>query len=95
MTFADDVVICCENWEEVGTELERWRYALERRGLKVSRTKTEYMCLNRGDGDTIRLQGVQMKKVDKSRYFGSMVKSNGECGREVKQNGVDGGRQQQ
>ncbi len=32
MMFADDVVICCENREEVETELERWRYAPERRG---------------------------------------------------------------
>ncbi len=82
--FADDVVICCENWEEVETELERWRYALERRGLKVSRTKTEYMCLNGGYGETIRLQGVQMTKVDEFRYVGSTVQSNGDCGREVK-----------
>ncbi len=56
MMFADDIVICCENQEEVETELKRWRYSLERRGLKVSRTKTEYMCLNGGDGETIRLQ---------------------------------------
>ena len=28
------------------------RYALERRGMKVSRSKTEYMCVNeRGDGE--------------------------------------------
>ncbi len=60
------------------TELERWRYALERRGLKVSRSKTECMCLNGGDGETIRLQGVQMTKVDEFRYLGSMVQSNGD-----------------
>ncbi|XP_063854033.1 uncharacterized protein LOC135096458 [Scylla paramamosain] len=84
MMFADDVVICRENREEVKTELDRWRYALERRGLKVSRTKTEYMCLNGGDGETIRLQGVQMTKVDEFRYLGPTVQSNGDCGREVK-----------
>ncbi|XP_063875044.1 uncharacterized protein LOC135108200 [Scylla paramamosain] len=84
MMFADDVVIYCENRKEVETELERWRYALERRGLKVSRTKTEYMCLNGGDGETIRLQDVQMTKADEFRYLGSTVQSNGDCGREVK-----------
>ena len=26
--------------------LESWRYALERRGMKVNRRKTEYMCVN-------------------------------------------------
>ena len=84
MMFADDIVICCENREDLETELERWRYALERRGLKVSRTKTEYMCLNGGDGEEIMLQGVGVTKVDEFRYLGSTVQSNGDCGREVK-----------
>ena len=27
-------------------ELKQWMEALEKRGVKVSRAKTEYMCLN-------------------------------------------------
>ncbi len=52
------------------TELEGWRYALERRGMKVSRTKTEYIFLNGSDGETIRLQGVQITKDDEFRHLG-------------------------
>ena len=44
MVFADDIVICNESKEQVERSLERWRYALGRRGMKVSRNKTEYMC---------------------------------------------------
>ena len=35
MVFADDIVIC-EETREVERRLESWRYALERRGMKVS-----------------------------------------------------------
>ncbi|KAK3524837.1 hypothetical protein QTP86_007578 [Hemibagrus guttatus] len=80
MMFADDIVICSESREQVEENLERWRFALERRGMKVSHSKTEYMCVNEREGSgTVRLQGEEVKKVQ-----GSTVQSNGECGKEVK-----------
>ncbi|KAK3527328.1 hypothetical protein QTP86_020250 [Hemibagrus guttatus] len=85
MMFADDIVICSESREQVEENLERWRFALERRGMKVSRSKTEYMCVNeREGGGTVRLQGEEVKKVQEFKYLGSTVQSNGECGKEVK-----------
>ncbi|KAK3505890.1 hypothetical protein QTP70_019449, partial [Hemibagrus guttatus] len=64
MMFADDIVICSESREQVEENLERWRFALERRGMKVSRSKTEYMCVNEREGSgTVRLQGEEVKKV--------------------------------
>ena len=48
MMFADDIVVCSESKEQVEEKLESWRYALERRGIKVNRRKTEYMCVMRG-----------------------------------------------
>ncbi|KAK3573129.1 hypothetical protein QTP86_014133, partial [Hemibagrus guttatus] len=83
--FADDIVICSESREQVEENLERWRFALERRGMKVSRSKTEYTCANEREGSgTVRLQGEEMKKVQEFKYLGSTVQSNGECGKEVK-----------
>ncbi|KAK3541850.1 hypothetical protein QTP86_008057 [Hemibagrus guttatus] len=85
MMFADDIVICSESREQVEENLERWRFALERRGMKVSRSKTEYMCVNERKGSgTVRLQGEEVKKVQEFKYLGSTVQSNGECGKEVK-----------
>ncbi|KAK3554669.1 hypothetical protein QTP70_032672 [Hemibagrus guttatus] len=85
MMFADDIVICSESREQVEENLERWRFALERRGMKVSRSKTEYMCVNEREGSgTVRLQGEDVKKVQEFKYLGSTVQSNGECGKEVK-----------
>ncbi|KAK3516882.1 hypothetical protein QTP70_028199, partial [Hemibagrus guttatus] len=84
MMFADDIMICSESREQVEENLERWRFALERRGMKVSRSKTEYMCVNEREGSgTVRLQGEEVKKVQEFKYLGSTVHSNGECGKEV------------
>ena len=59
MMFADDIVICSESKEQVERSLERWRYVRERRGMKVSKSKTEYMCVNERDGEVVLLlQGV-------------------------------------
>ncbi|KAK3527442.1 hypothetical protein QTP86_022668, partial [Hemibagrus guttatus] len=74
-----------ESKEQVEENLERWRFALERRGMKVSGSKTEYMCVNEREGSgTVRLQGEEVKKVQEFKYLGSTVQSNGECGKEVK-----------
>ncbi|KAK3553709.1 hypothetical protein QTP70_007499 [Hemibagrus guttatus] len=53
--------------------------------MKVSGSKTEYMCVNEREGSgTVRLQGEEVKKVQEFKYLGSTVQSNGECGKEVK-----------
>ena len=85
MMFADDIVICSESKEWLERKLESWRYALERRGMKINRRKTEYMCVNeRQDKGTVKMQGEEVAKVEDFKYLGSTVQSNGECGREVK-----------
>ncbi|KAK3542012.1 hypothetical protein QTP86_010329 [Hemibagrus guttatus] len=53
--------------------------------MKVSRSKTEYMCVNEREGSgTVRLQGEEVKKVQEFKYLGSTVQCNGECGKDVK-----------
>ena len=72
--FADDIVICKEIRKEVEQRLESWRYALERRGMKVSRSKTEYLCVNgRNDDKTVKMEDKKMPRVKEFKYLGSMV----------------------
>ena len=44
MLFVDDIMICEEIRKEVERRLKCWRHALKRKGMKVSMSKTEYLC---------------------------------------------------
>ena len=74
MLFADDIMICEETREEVERRLESWRYALERRGMKVSRLKTEYLCINGGnDKETVKMEDTKVPRVKEFKYLASTV----------------------
>ena len=65
--------------------LESWKYALERRGMKVSRSKTEYLCINGGnDDETVKMENTKVPRVKEFKYLGSTVQESGGCEREVK-----------
>ena len=85
MLFADDIVICEETREEVERRLESWRYALKRRGTKVSRSKTEYLCISGGNDDkTVKMKNTKVPRVKEFKYLGSTVQKCGSWEREVK-----------
>ena len=85
MLFADDIVICEEAREEVERRLESWRYALERRRMKVSRSKIEYLCINGGnDKKTVKMEDTKVPRVKEFKYLGSTVQESGSCERKVK-----------
>ena len=85
MLFGSDIVICEETREEVEWRLECWRYALERRGMKVSRSKTKYLCVNGGnDKETVKMEDTKGPRVKEFKYLGSMLQESGSCEREVK-----------
>ena len=91
MLFADDIVICEETREEVEWRLECWRYALERRGMKVSRSKTKYLCINGGnDNKTVKMEDTKVPRVKENKYLESTVQESGDCEREIKKRMQEG-----
>ena len=74
MLFADDIVICEETREEVEQRLESWRYAFERRGMKVIRSKAEYLFITGKNVDeTVKMKDAKVPRVKEFKYLGSMM----------------------
>ena len=78
--FADDIVLSREDRKKMEEALERWRNALEKRGLKKSRSKTEYMKAGEDRDEEVRLQGEIVKKVEHFKY---LVSADGSCAEDV------------
>lgn len=69
--YADDLVIIGDDWEDVKTKYEKWKYALESRGLKINVDKTKAMRTT----TTRTLKGVS-SKVDPCGICGARVMRN-------------------
>ena len=58
---------------------------VEHRRMKVSRSKTEYLCINGGnDDETVKMEDAKVPRVKEFKYLGSTVQESGDCEREVK-----------
>ena len=73
MLFADDIVLCSTTRYHVERKLEEWRRAMEERGLKISRRKTEYLGCNEHQDAEIHLQGETVNRVKKFTYLGATL----------------------
>ena len=53
--------------------------------MKVSRSKTEYLCINGGnDDETVKMEDAKVPRVKEFKYLGSTVQESGGYEREVK-----------
>ena len=84
MMFADDVALCGNSCEEVEEHLEEWRREMENRGLKVSRQKTEYLCMGEpGTAGEVWMEGERLKEAKEFKYLGSTVQQSEGSDKEV------------
>ena len=83
LLFAYDIVMCSTRKEHVERKLEQWRRAMEERGLKISKRKTEYLGYNDHQDATIHLQEETVKRVKTFTYLGSTLVEDGEMDAEV------------
>lgn len=90
MMFADDNVICGASREQVVENLERWRFALEGRGMKVRRTECLPKSVNKSkaSGKTT-LRGVEVVTADEFKYQGSAIQGDEEWTEACRQSEID------
>jgi len=85
MLFADDIVLVDESRQGVNATLELWRETLETGGLRISRSKTEYLhcrfggqSVEDGDSSEVTIEGVKVQQKETFRYLGSYMQSYGD-----------------
>ena len=88
MLFADDIVLMGESREDLNKKLELWREALEVYGLRISRSKTEYMeckfSLRRENPNIeVKIGENTLRKVKSFKYLGCIIQDNGEIEHDV------------
>ncbi|XP_047486429.1 uncharacterized protein LOC125037340 [Penaeus chinensis] len=80
----DDVALNGETNEDVEERPEQRRRELEDRGMKVSRHKTEYLCMGDQDPErAVEMQGFKLNRVQEFKYLGSTEQSDGASDKEV------------
>ena len=82
MLLSDDLVLVSETAEEVEEEPERWRAIIENKGLRISRSKTEYLVPSHQEG-VVKLEGEPLPSVNSFKYLGSVIDGSGGCGKDV------------
>ncbi|XP_076923356.1 uncharacterized protein LOC143585455 [Bidens hawaiensis] len=88
MLFAYDIVLVAETNQSLNEWLEEWRVAIEDKGIRISRSKTEYLCCDfSGVGDSedtqITIEDQVVPQITKFKYLGSFFQSNGEIDSDI------------
>ncbi|KAD4179745.1 hypothetical protein E3N88_28336 [Mikania micrantha] len=75
------------NEDNINARLEEWRLALERKGLRISRSKTEYLYYNFSgsisEENQVTIGDQEVPKTTKFKYLGSFVQSDGDIDSDV------------
>ena len=88
--FADDIVLCGDDETDMTEYSETWRNALDERGMRISRPKTQFMDFNFGqdngqEREPVKIIGEELQRVHHFMYLGSSVEETGGMATEITQ----------
>lgn len=78
LLYADDVALASEQRWKLQQQTQQWNDRLGEFGLRLNIKKTEYMECGTQTNGTVRIDGEDLKKVEKFKYLGSLICSNGD-----------------
>ena len=79
MLYADDILLCGTEREEVEKKLEEWRSAMKDRGLKINIERKLFNGNGNLDGNSdINLQADNLDRLDAFKYLGATLANNGD-----------------
>ena len=82
MLFAEDIVLCGDNDVDMTEYMESWKKALEERGMRVSRPKTQFMDFSfeqnaQGNRTQVKILGEDVERVTHFKYLGTSIEEEG------------------
>ncbi|VDP11891.1 unnamed protein product [Heligmosomoides polygyrus] len=83
LLYADDVMLACEDKDELEREVQAWCDRLERFGLRLNVKKTEYLTTDVTESSSIKVNGIELPRTSVFKYLGSAVASDGNLMTEV------------
>ena len=89
MLFANDIILINENRDILKIKLKQWRYTLESKEFRLSRSKTKYLkCGFSGEeagGEEVTMGGVAIPRAKKFKYLGSIIEEKGDIDEDINQ----------
>ena len=85
--FADDLAIVAISEQELQNKVVSWQERLEIGGLRMNATKSEVLVIGGGVQENINIvdrRGKHLKQVEKFKYLGTTLVSEGGCEQAVK-----------
>ena len=78
LLYADDIVLARSTRDELKKDLKRLKERLERHGLRMNTSKTEYLELEPRTSGDIELDGTKLPRANDFKYLGDRISADGE-----------------
>ena len=78
LLYADDIVLARSTRNELKEDLKKLKDRLERHGLRMNTSKTEYLELDPQTQGDIELDGTKLPRTTEFKYLGDRISADGE-----------------